>query len=161
MGPTGRDRDRLLTDRGRIDATRMGLYLVRHNLTPSHASVSPAARTMETWALASAGLQPPLLAAEDDRIYEASAATLFEIVAGAPTSATAVMIVGHNPGLHELAVVLTASGELDARTRLREELPTSGLVVIDFAFGDWSQLHGQSGRLERFITPSTLEAASN
>ena len=57
--------------------------------------------------------------------------------------------------------MLIASGDIDARERLREKLPTSGLVIIDFAFDDWSELHPQSGRLERFVSPKTLEAAAD
>ena len=63
--------------------------------------------------------------------------------------------------LHDLAVMLVASGDIDARERLREKLPTSGLVIIDFAFDDWGKLHPQSGRLERFVSPKSLEAAAN
>ena len=61
--------------------------------------------------------------------------------------------MAHNPGLHELGKLLIASGDVDARERLNEGLPTSGLLVIDFVGSDWSTLHPRSGRLERFITP--------
>jgi hypothetical protein len=40
-------------------------------------------------------------------------------------------------------------------------LPTSGLVVIDLAFDDWSRLHRHSGRLERFVTPRLIAAATD
>ena len=72
-----------------------------------------------------------------------------------------LLVVGHNPGLHELAVMLIASGDVEARERLKEKLPTSGLVIIDFAFDDWSRLHPQCGRLERFVTPKSLASAAN
>ena len=71
------------------------------------------------------------------------------------------MVIGHNPGLHELALMLVASGDIDAREWLREKLPTSGLVIIDFAFDNWSKLHPQSGRLERFVSPKSLEATAS
>jgi phosphohistidine phosphatase len=57
--------------------------------------------------------------------------------------------------------MLIASGDVDTRERLREELPTSGLAVIDFAFDDWSRLHPLSGRLERFVSPRQLESTAN
>ena len=72
-----------------------------------------------------------------------------------------MLIVGHNPGLHELAVMLVASGDIETRELMREKLPTSGLLIIDFAFDEWAKLHPQSGRLERFITPKSLGAAPN
>ncbi|MGB8039412.1 MAG: histidine phosphatase family protein, partial [Pseudolabrys sp.] len=68
-----------------------------------------------------------------------------------------LLVIGHNPGLHELALMLIASGNADARERLKERLPTAGLVIIDFAFDDWSKLHRQSGRLERFVSPKALK----
>jgi phosphohistidine phosphatase len=57
--------------------------------------------------------------------------------------------------------MLIASGDIETRERLREKLPTSGLAIIDFPFDDWSKLHPQSGRLERFVSPKSLEAAAN
>jgi phosphohistidine phosphatase len=56
--------------------------------------------------------------------------------------------------------MLIASGDVETRERLREKLPTSGLVVIDFALEEWNKLHPQSGRLERFVTPKSLAAAN-
>ena len=52
-------------------------------------------------------------------------------------------------------------GDVEARERLGEGLPPAGLAVIDFAGDDWSQLHPQGGRLERFVTPRLLEAATD
>ena len=57
--------------------------------------------------------------------------------------------------------MLIASGDVEARERLNEKLPTSGLVIVEFAFDDWGRLHPQSGRLERFVSPKSLEAAAN
>jgi phosphohistidine phosphatase len=68
-------------------------------------------------------------------------------------------VIGHNPGMHELALMLIASGDVETRERLREKLPTCGLAVIDFAIDDWGLLHPRSGRLERFVTPKSLENA--
>jgi phosphohistidine phosphatase len=66
------------------------------------------------------------------------------------------MIVGHNPGLHDLAVALIATGDIDAREQLRAGFPTSALAVLDFAFKAWGDLHPQSGRLDRFVSPRLL-----
>ena len=86
---------------------------------------------------------------------------ILAVIKDAPPSAHTLMVIGHNPGLHELALMLIASGDVEARERLREKLPTSGLVIIDFAFDEWARLHPQSGRLERFVSPKSLEAAAN
>ncbi len=70
-----------------------------------------------------------------------------------------LLVIGHNPGLHDAARLLIASGDVEARERLNEGLPTSGLAVIDFAGKDWRKLHARGGRLERFVTPRSLAEA--
>jgi phosphohistidine phosphatase len=72
-----------------------------------------------------------------------------------------LLVVGHNPGLHDLAVSLIASGDVEARERVNEKLPTSGLVVIDLPFDDWSPLHPNAGRIERFVSPRLIEEATD
>lgn len=154
--PGQSDQQRPLAPGGRADAALMGTYLAHHKVAPDRALVSPARRALETWTLASAALHPVPEAITDGRIYGASPEQLFRIVETAANDAGSLMIVGHNPGLHELAVKLVATGDLDARESLHEKFPTSGLAVIDFAFDRWDRLHPQSGRLERFTAPRLL-----
>ena len=158
--PGERDRDRKLMPRGRADAPVIGADMARHRLVPDLVLVSPAQRTMETWALVGAafGEAPPVV--KQDRIYNASTETLADLIRETD-DATALLVVGHNPGLHDLATELIGSGDLEARESLNEKLPTSGLVVIDFAFDDWSKLHDCSGRLDRFVTPHSIGPASD
>ncbi|MFN3658922.1 MAG: SixA phosphatase family protein [Pseudolabrys sp.] len=158
--PGHEDVTRALIERGRRDAARIGAYMATHALKPDRVLVSPALRTQETWKHLSGAFKPAPGAATVERLYEASPHTIFAVVKDAPAAAHTLMVIGHNPGLHELALMLIASGDIDARERLREKLPTSGLVIIDFAFDDWNKLHPQSGRLERFVSPKSLEAAT-
>ena len=72
-----------------------------------------------------------------------------------------LLLVGHNPGLAELAALLIASGDVEARQRLIEKFPTAGLAVIDFALDDWGKLHPRGGRLDRFVVPRTLETETD
>ncbi len=156
-----RDRDRHLMARGRSDAPIIGAYLVRHHFVPDLALVSPATRAAETWALVAAALPKGSTRVEqDERIYNAVAETLIDLIRET-TKARSVIVVGHNPGLHDLAVELIASGDVEARERINEKLPTSGLVIIDFPFNEWSQLHVSSGRLERFVSPRTIAEATD
>jgi phosphohistidine phosphatase len=158
--PGQRDRDRKLTKRGRADAPVIGTYMARHGLTPDLALVSPAKRAQETWTLmAPAFVTAPRLVNEE-RIYDATTETLFKIISET-RGAHSLLVVGHNPGLHDAAVQLIASGDVEARERVAEKLPTSGLVVIDLAFDDWSKVHRHAGRLERFVTPKLIAAATD
>jgi phosphohistidine phosphatase len=56
---------------------------------------------------------------------------------------------------------LIASGDIEARARVNEKLPTSGLVVIDLSFDDWTRLHAKAGRLERFVSPRLIAEATD
>jgi phosphohistidine phosphatase len=159
--PGREDRARVLVERGRRDAARIGAYVKSHALVPDRVVISPAARTQETWKITAAAFRPAPGAASTDQLYDAAPHAIFAVIKDAPTTAHTLMVVGHNPGLHEVALMLIASGDIDTRERLREKLPTAGLVIIDFAFDDWSKLHPQSGRLERFVSPKSLEAATN
>jgi phosphohistidine phosphatase len=158
--PGGRDRDRRLTDVGRADAARIGAYLDHHGLVPDRILVSPASRSRETWELAAAAFAPPL-PEYDERLYEASASDLLEVIRATEPPVGTLLVVGHNPGLEELAHRLVASGEADIREQLNEGLPTAALAVIDFAVATWDRLHHQSGRLERLIVARELSSATD
>jgi phosphohistidine phosphatase len=155
------DRARSLVERGRKDASKIGAYMKSHDLTPDRAIISPAARTQETWKFTAAALKPSPAAATAEKLYDATPHAIFALIKDAPASAHTLMVVAHNPGLHEVALMLIASGDVGARERLREKLPTAGLVIIDFAFDNWDRLHPQSGRLESFVSPKSLDAATN
>jgi phosphohistidine phosphatase len=158
--PGGRDHERTLTTRGRADTPMVASYMARHGYVPERALVSSAVRTQETWKLAVKSFRPAPTSVTDERLYLASPQTILKVVQEAPAEAHTLIVVGHNPGLHELGILLIASGDIEARERLHEKLPTTGLVVIDFAIDDWRRLHMQSGRLERYITPKLLEDAT-
>lgn len=158
--PGQTDSTRALIERGRRDAARIGAYMASHALRPDRVLVSPARRTQESWKYLSGALKPAPGAATVEKLYDATLHTILAVIKDAPASAHTLLVVGHNPGLHDIALMLIASGDIDARERLREKLPTSGLIIIDFAFDDWSKLHPQSGRLERFVSPKALDAAA-
>ncbi len=159
VAPGERDRDRKLTKRGRSDAPVIGAYMAHHGLVPDLALVSPAARSQETWALLAPAFAKAPRAAKDERIYNASPERLLAVI-GETRGARSLLVIGHNPGLQDIAVRLIAAGDVEARERVSEKLPTSGLVVINFSIDDWSKLHPHSGRLEHFVTPRLLAAAT-
>jgi phosphohistidine phosphatase len=158
--PGARDIARALIERGRKDAAKIGSYMAGHALVPDRVLISTAARAQETWKYAAAAFRPEPAALQVERLYDATPHTILAVIKDIPPSAHTLLVVGHNPGLHALALMLVASGDIEARERLREKLPTSGLVIVEFPYDDWSKLHPQSGRLERFVSPKSLEAAT-
>ena len=159
--PGTADRDRPLIERGRKDSARIGTYMAGHALLPDRVLLSPVTRTQETWKYAAKAFKPAPGAGMVEKLYDATPHCILAVIKDIPATVHTALIIGHNPGLHELALMLIATGDHEARERLREKLPTCGLVIIDFAFDDWNRLHPHSGRLERFVTPRSLEAAAN
>jgi phosphohistidine phosphatase len=159
--PGARDHERTLASRGREAAPRIGAYMVRHGLNPDLVLCSTATRARETWDLIAKAFVQKAPAVFDERLYEASAGALLEVVKETKGSVHALLLTGHNPGMHDLAQRLIASGDTDARQRLTEKFPTGALAVIDFAVDDWRKLHPRSGRLDRLVVPRMLEAATD
>jgi phosphohistidine phosphatase len=156
-----RDQDRPLAPRGQKDAPKIGAYMAKHDLVPDRALVSPSKRTRETWDLLAPAFGKHIRPAYEERLYNASPQTILEVIQEQGAGSRRLLIVGHNPSLNHVAVGLIATGDLDARERLLENLPTSGLVTIEFPFDDWAKLHGEAGRLTHFVTPKLIKAAAD
>jgi phosphohistidine phosphatase len=151
--PGKRDHTRRLSGRGQNDAPLIGAYI------PDLVRVSDAARTRETWERLASALSASPPVTYEERLYDAGTEALLAAVKETAPEVRTLMVVGHNPGLYDLARLLIASGDVEARERLNEGLPTSGLAVIDFAGDTWRKLHPHGGRLERFVSPRSLAAA--
>ncbi|MDR6954389.1 phosphohistidine phosphatase [Ancylobacter sp. 3268] len=148
------DRERPLAPRGRKAAPVMGTYMVRSGLTPSQVLVSPARRTLETWAAACDSWASPPPTTYEEAIYEAAPEMLLDVIRRRGTDSP-LMLVGHNPGLESLTARLVAAAD---RARLPVKFPTGGLAVIDLPAKGWAEVGPGTGTLERFVTPRSLEA---
>jgi phosphohistidine phosphatase len=152
------DRDRPLNKRGRRSAAAMRQALHQLGLAPDLVLVSPARRTRETLA----GLEPwdetPLVESVEV-LYLATAQQMVLVMRGVPETVRSVLLIGHNPGLHELAVLLSGAAHADDPSglakRLAEGFPTGALAELSIA-GSWQQLDAGSGRLVRFLAPRDL-----
>jgi phosphohistidine phosphatase len=159
--PGMRDHERPLAPRGGSAARKIGAYMARHGLVPDRAVCSTAVRTRDTWALVTQALQKPPPTTFEGRLYDATPAAILDVLRETANEMHCLLVIGHNPGMQEVARQLIASGEVEARERLSEKFPTAGLAVIDFAFDDWNKLHPRAGRLDRFVTPRSLNAATD
>jgi len=152
------DHDRPLNRRGRDDAPIIGTYLAHNALIPDRVLCSTAERTRETCDLVANQLAEPPPVDFDERLYEAGPPAILSLLRATPPKVHSLLVIGHNPGMHQVALTLIASGDVEARERLHEKFPTTALAVIDFAFDEWGKLHARSGRLDRFVTPRQLAA---
>lgn len=154
------DHQRPLARRGSADSAAMGRYMAASGLVPDLVVVSTARRAEQTWELARPAFAQAVARRADRRVYEASAATLLEVIGDAGPDVGALLLVGHNPGFHELAIRLAGRGSATDLARLHLGYPTAGLVVVDFDAGSWRELPEGEGRLERFVIPGSLGKAA-
>jgi phosphohistidine phosphatase len=159
--PSGRDQDRRLDKRGQSDAAEIGGWISRHPPFPDSVLVSPAVRAHQTWdivweAIKDLGREPQVELLPE--LYGADPSQLLETIRTASaTDPKRLMVVGHNPGMHELALALAGSGDDAGRKALADNLPTSGLAVFDFAVDSWEDVAFRRGRLVQFVSPKLLK----
>ena len=155
------DRERPLNDRGRQAAATMRRAMRELGLAPDLVLVSSARRTMETLEALEPWEDAPLVEPLDD-LYLAEIDQLLTALHAVPETVRSVLLIGHNPGVHELALSLAGPSGLSsgqAGRRLAEGFPTAALA--DFAIGSqWCQLEPGGGRLLHFLTPRSLEPAN-
>jgi phosphohistidine phosphatase len=163
--PSGRDQDRRLDKRGRHDAAEIGGWIGRHPPFPDFVLVSPAIRAHQTWEIAWEAMkdmvpEPPVEFVPD--LYGADPSQLLQTIREASAAdPKRLLLVGHNPGMHELALALAGSGDAAGRRALGDNLPTSGFAVFDFAIDDWADVALRRGRLVLFVSPKLLKHASD
>lgn len=159
--PSGRDQDRRLDARGRQDAADMGRWLARQRYRPDLVLVSTAARAEQTWTLMEDDLSGPRIEYVPE-LYGADPSDILRIIRGIDLEDPAcLMIVAHNPGLHELALALVTADDSTTWRTLAINLPTAGVAVIDFRIGRWHDVTFRSGTLECFTTPKLLRERSD
>lgn len=152
----GGDHERALAPRGASDSAALAQALSGEHLAPDRILVSDSRRTRETLA-AMAAAWPALgecPADADSALYHADPAQLLARIRAAPAATKTLMLIGHNPGLAELALTLTGYGDRYALARMAQKFPTCALAVLDFDIEDWRALDRRLGRLERFVTPT-------
>jgi phosphohistidine phosphatase len=158
--PSGRDQDRRLDNRGHRDAAEIGGWIGRHPPFPDLVLVSHAVRALQTWEIAWESMKELVPQPEVElmpELYGADVSQLLETIHEAsPADPRRLMLVGHNPGMHELALALAGSGDHALRKALIENLPTSGLAVFDFDIDDWTDVAFRRGRLVVFMSPKLL-----
>ncbi len=151
------DYERKLTGRGRHDAQHMAEALSHRKLVPEALIHSGAARTKETAEIFAEAWGGDVRLEKDAGVYDAAPSTLLSLIRALPKSRKHVALVGHNPGLGELAVSLAGSGADGDIRRMAAKFPTCAVAVIDFRVKTWEEVEGGKGLLSLFLTPAEVE----
>lgn len=155
------DRDRPLNARGRRSAALMRQAMRDLGLAPDVVLVSTARRTLETLDALEPWDDTPLIEPMES-LYLATPLQLTAALHGVAETVRSVLVIGHNPGIHDLALALAGPQALangtEAATMLADGFPTGALAEFVIA-GSWWDLREGGGRLVRFLTPRMLEAS--
>jgi phosphohistidine phosphatase len=151
------DIDRPLAERGHEQMAIMGPAIVEAGFAPEHILCSSALRTRETLEDLVPAL-PALVPVTLSRgVYDADAGDLLSLIAGTDPAVGSLMVIGHNPTLHELAVGLAGHGDGELLKNLRAKFPTAALAAIAFDAADWASVKPGEGRLLALLTPRGME----
>ena len=160
------DHERPLASRGIRAAPVMGRWLRDAGLVPDLVLCSTARRARETWQFAQVGLAATPPVTFDARIYEAAATDLLAVIREVPPATGTLLLIGHNPAIENLALLLAtapggaagpapsgaAPGDLE---QMRSKFPTGAIAVLEF-HGTWPGLAPGGARLTAFVTPRDL-----
>ena len=149
-----RDFDRGLNDRGRRGAALIGRYIAELGIGWDVVIASPATRVKRT--LEASGL--PVTPRFDERAYLADAATLIELLRKVEGDPASVLLVGHNPGLHELLFRLVGPDHETALfARAAEKFPTASFALLELGIDRWAEIAPDCATLIHFTRPRDLD----
>ena len=155
-----RDFDRPLNMKGQRAAEAVGRHLHGLTLHFDYVLASPALRVEETLQWVERGYRDALHPRWDRRLYLASPATLLDLVQEMPDEVESLLLVGHNPGLEELVLLLVPDRKGDAlRDHVEEKFPTASVAEMQFEVAAWKDVAPGGAKLERFIRPRDLDPA--
>jgi phosphohistidine phosphatase len=153
-----RDFDRPLNARGRKGAALMGQHIRDHGQSWDHIIASPAVRSAETIEIAAQGSGHSYPINWDRRIYLASSATLIDVLREQDDSATAVLMVGHNPGLEDVIFDLVPDdGSSPLRDVVEAKFPTATFAVLHLDIEHWADMQEGCATLVHLVRPRDLD----
>jgi phosphohistidine phosphatase len=159
-GPGIEDHERALMSRGREDAPAMGKYLAREKYLPDLILSSTARRTVETADLVTERWPKTQRIDYVEALYLAEPREILSVIRGVPDSIKTLMVIGHNPGMEQLAASLSREPvkrkERDRFDLIEEKFPTGALAVMDFNISRWRDIAPGQGELIDFVRPRDL-----
>lgn len=144
--PELHDSDRPLNKRGKRNAPEMGQRLAQRQIMPEGMITSPAKRAADTAKLIAKEISFTLKNIQKEPLfYFASISEMIAVLQGAPNDIETLMVFGHNPGLTDLANFLSGADIYN--------IPTCGIVEIEFNISSWNEIEKKSGKLKSFDYP--------
>ena len=149
------DFGRPLNEEGKQAVRLIGSFVRKHAFDPVLVLCSTARRTQETLEGLLAEIDHHPQVGHEADLYLAEVGKLLQIIHVQP-SISPLMIVGHNPGLHELGVSLLADKGTSEANRFLHNFPTAAFAGFDFDINSWHELKPGTGTLVRYVRPKEL-----
>ncbi len=150
------DHDRPLNDRGINAASLMGTEMAKRALAPELVVCSTSRRTRQTldlW-LAASKIKPDIIFAEN--LYHASPSVMLDIVKKTTGTYRGLMLLGHNPGMEQFAMQLSADLSSKSAKAMMEKFPTAALAVFDLPNKNWADTEPGTGELISYLMPRQI-----
>ncbi len=149
------DHDRPLAERGIREAGAMGKYLMVQQIRPERVLCSSALRTRQTLQHVQDAYPQTMAVHHDEKLYLTSANEMLLVLASMPEEVTRVLLVGHNPGLHELCLRMVKDGDHALRQKLTMKFPTCAFAELQMETS-WGEIAKAEAKLARFVTPDSI-----
>lgn len=156
------DIERALTERGMRDAERLGAHIAAHKFQGfDYVWCSSAVRTRQTlenlqrgFAEQGAAFSAPVQC--EKKLYHASAARMLDILRLTPPEAKRVLMIGHNPGISELAAMLAGQGDEELVRGVGIRYPTCSLSIYTFSCTSWQEAGPETSAIKAFLTSENM-----
>jgi phosphohistidine phosphatase len=149
------DMDRPLSPRGREACAVIGNYMTDKHYKPDLVLCSSSKRTQETFELVWQGKEQPKIQFEK-RLYLATAEEIIASLHMLDEETHCVLVIGHNPGMHHVALLLSEEKLTENRHALELKYPTGSLTALNFDCNNWQGIMPGEGKIQDFITPDDL-----
>jgi len=150
------DHERPLSKKGLDSCKLIAKHLKKHKEKPALAISSTAKRTRKTFENVFKDYPPPPEVEFTPRLYLAGADDIISVINEVEDSIKSLMVIGHNPGLHELCLELAGGGDKALIRAVQEYFPPGSLAVYEIDEESWEDVGSKSGKLVEFTTPKNL-----
>ena len=151
------DHDRPLSPRGSRAAVSMAEHLASEGIRPALVLCSPARRTRQTLDALRPVLGDQSTVRVEPALYGADAEEILDLLRPLGTATDSVMVIGHNPGLQDLALLLAGDGVGAALAQLHAKFPTAALATLELGEVPWAGLAPGAAYLRSVVLPRTLD----
>lgn len=151
------DKERPINPRGKKDCITIGNYLKANSIRPDLVLCSDAVRTTQTAnnIFKTAGFDVPIVFLKE--LYLATPGEILKEIAKIDNSISSIMVICHNPGIHQLAAALVGNGDRQSILNINDGFPTNALAMLSLNTEKWAVIDPKSAYLDNYITPKILE----